>query len=436
MCRVRAAGAIVLGVSIVIGGATMAACHHQSTPPPLDMNAIAERYVKLVLKVGQHDPDLVDAYYGDDKWKPTGAPEALDALFTEAQTLWTALQRSPMPPKADELTTLRRAYLARQISAVESRIAMLSGEKYTFDEEAKLLYDVHPPTKTEVEFAQAIAPLDHLLPGSGSLVDRYTAFRDKYVVPKDKLDAVFQAAITACRSRTLAHIALPAEEKFTVEYVTGKAWSAYNWYKGHYASVIQVNTDLPVTIDRIIDLACHEGYPGHHVYNVMLEKSLVRDRGWVEYSVSPQSLIAEGTANFGIEVAFPGDARTTFERETLYPLAGLDPATATNYVLVQHIIDQLSYAGNEAARKYLNGEIDRDAAARWLQTWAMMPADRAAQRTKFFDQYRSYVINYNLGRDLVRSYIEKQGGTIDAPDVRWREFAKLLSSPRLPSGLK
>jgi hypothetical protein len=200
-----------------------------------------------------------------------------------------------------------------------------------------------------------------------------------------------------------------------------------------------VNTSLKITIDRAIDLACHEGYPGHHVYNALLEQALVRGRGWVEYSVyplfSPQSLIAEGTANFGIEVAFPGEARDVFERDTLYPLAGLDPKTAAAYSRVQDAIDQLSYAGNEAARRYLNGEIDRDAAVVWLQQWAMMPADRALQRTRFFDQYRSYVINYNLGKDLVRQFVESRGGTSERPDERWKEFAKLLSSPRLPSGL-
>ena len=437
MLRARASGfPVFLAIVFMFTGCAK----HAAAPPPPDMNHIAEDYVKLVLDVGQHDPDFVDAYYGDERWKPTGPAVPIDALMTDAQTLWTDLQRVKVPPDADELTRLRWAYLSRQISAVESRIAMLSGEKYSFDEEAKLLYDVHPPHKTEVEFAQTLAPLDRMLSGSGSLVDRYAAFRSQYVVPREKLDAVFTAAIQACRSRTLAHVQLPPDEQFTVEYVTGKSWSAYNWYKGHYKSVIQVNTDLPITIDRVIDLACHEGYPGHHVYNVLLEKSLVRDRGWQEYTVyplfSPQSLIAEGTANFGIEVAFPGEARTTFERETLYPLAGLNPATAQRYADVQHIVDQLSYAGNEAARKYLNGEITREAAATWLETWAMMPADRALQRTQFFDQYRSYVINYNLGKDLVRAYIERHGGTVDAPDVRWREFAKLLASPRLPSGLQ
>ena len=114
-----------------------------------------------------------------------------------------------------------------------------------------------------------------------------------------------------------------------------KSWSGYNWYQGNYRSLIQVNTDLPIYIDRAIDLACHEGYPGHHVYNALLEKHLVRDRGWVEFSVyplfSPQSLIAEGTANYGIEVAFPGDERLAFERDVLFPLAGLDPSRRDEY---------------------------------------------------------------------------------------------------------
>src|SRR5206468_8825717 len=144
--------------------------------------------------------------------------------------------------------------------------------------------------------------------------------------------------------------------------VTGKSWSAYNWYKGKGRSVIQVNTDLPVYVDRAVDLAAHEGYPGHHVYNALLEQHLLKERGWVEFSVyalfSPQSLIAEGSANFGIEMAFPGEERVEFEKARLYPLAGLDPARAEEFERVRQIVDRLAYAGNEAARRYLNGEID------------------------------------------------------------------------------
>ena len=61
----------------------------------------------------------------------------------------------------------------------------------------------------------------------------------------------------------------------------------------------------------------------------------------------------------------------------------------------------------------------------------MMSVPRAEQRVRFMDQYRSYVINYNLGKDLVKQHVEAAAGTGD----RWQEFVKLLSSPRLPSGL-
>jgi hypothetical protein len=235
-------------------------------------------------------------------------------------------------------------------------------------------------------------------------------------------------------------VQLPSDERFTVEYVTNKSWSGYNWYQGGFRSLIQVNTDLPIYIDRAVDLACHEGYPGHHVYNALLEKHLVKDRGWVEFTLyplfSPQSLIAEGTANFGIEVAFPGKERVAFEQSKLFPLAGLDPSKAAQYYEVQALVDELSYAGNEAARRYLDGKIDAAAAVAWLEKYALMPHDRAAQRVRFFDQYRSYVINYNYGKDLVRKFIESRGGTASNPERRWQEFESLLSSPRLPSELR
>jgi len=427
---------VALGAAAVV--AAGAAC--QRSPESAAMRRIAEQYVKLVLKVGQHDENFVDAYYGNPQWKPAGPPAPLAELARTAAELRQAVAGLTIPRNADELVRLRRDYLDKQLAAVETRVAMLQGQRLSFDEEARRLYDAEPPVKTEAEFRLVLDELERLLPGRGPLADRYAAFRDKYVIPAGKVDAVFRAAIEGCRARTLDHLTLPRGESFTVEYVKDKSWSAYNWYKGNFASVIQVNTDLPITIDRALDLACHEGYPGHHVYNALLERTLVRGRGWPEFSVyplfSPQSLIAEGTANFGIEVAFPGAERTAFERDTLYPLAGLDPTTADRYATVTASVDKLSYAGNEAARRYLNGEIDRAAAAAWLETWAMSPKDRAGQRVRFFDQYRSYVINYNLGKDLVRAYIEKRGGTADHPDVRWQEFGKLLSSPRLPSGLR
>jgi hypothetical protein len=407
--------------------------------PPSPMNTIAERYVKLVLALGQHDADYVDAFYGPAEWKAEAARRKLPLAEIGA-----AADRliAEIPPRAgadrDELAALRRDYLQRQLEALRARVRMLEGAKLTFDEESQALYDAVAPSHPDAYFDGLINELDRALPGDGPVVDRYDAFRRRFIVPGDRLGRVFDRAIAECRARSLPHVQLPPAESFTVEYVKNKPWSGYNWYQGNFRSLIQVNTDLPVYIDRAIDLACHEGYPGHHVYNALLEKHLVRDRGWMEFSVyalfSPQSLIAEGTANYGIEVAFPGGERLAFERDVLFPLAGLDASQAAPYARVRALVDRLSYAGNEAARKYLNGQMTRTQAVDWLQRYAMMPAAAAEQRTKFFDTYRSYVINYNLGKDLVKQYVESRAGS--QPDKRWQEFVKLLASPRLPSALR
>jgi hypothetical protein len=405
------------------------------------MNPLAERYVKLVLALGQHDADYVDAYYGPPAWRKQAETNkrTLADIDKEGAALLNSLRSATPPPAAEELVRLRHRYLGRQLEALRTRVAMLQGKKLSFDEESKALYDAVAPKTQASTFEQAIDELGKRLPGSGSVLERYDAYRSRFVIPRDRLAATFKAAIDGCRSRTLARVTLPPGESFTVEYVTNKSWSGYNWYQGQYRSLIQVNTDLPIYVDRAIDLACHEGYPGHHVYNVLLEKHLVRDRAWVEFSVyplfSPQSLIAEGTANFGIEVAFSSEDRLAFERSTIFPAAGLDPDRAAEYYEILGLVDRLSYAGNEAARQYINGEIGAELAAGWLERYALYSPPRAAQRIRFIDQYRSYVINYNLGKDMVRRYIEAEGGTASNPARRWQVFERLLSSPRLPSGL-
>jgi len=410
--------------------------------PKEEMNTVAERYAHLVLALGQHDSDYVDAFYGPAEWKAQAEKEkkSLDAIGAEAAELVATLAKTPdAGTSGDEMLKLRREYLQKQISALAARVRMLKGEKLKFDDESRALYDAVAPTYPDSHFDDIIKQLEAKIPGTGSLWQRYENWRKPFVIPKEKLDAVFQAAIKECRTRTLSHVPLPPNESFTVEYVTNKPWGGYNWYKGNFHSVIQVNTDLPIYIDRAVDLAAHEGYPGHHVYNSLLEKNLVRDRGWVEFSVyalfSPQSLIAEGTANFGRDVAFPtATERMKFEKEVLFPAAGIDASRADEFYAVQDLLKQLDYAANEAARRLVNGEIDENAAVQWLQKYAVMDPARAQQRVKFIKRYRSYVINYNLGEDMVRRYIEKRSG--DDPQKRWSEFRKLLSSPRLPSGIQ
>jgi hypothetical protein len=165
----------------------------------------------------------------------------------------------------------------------------------------------------------------------------------------------------------------------------------------------------------------------------LLEDRLVRGRGWVEYSVyalySPQSLMAEGTADYGVDVVFPEAERLRFFEEVLFPRAGLDAREARQYHEVKRLLNGLDHAVNMAARRYLDGRISREECQRLLEEYALRPPDSAAQQVRFIEKHRSYVINYNLGEDLVRAHMEKRGG------AQWKEFEALLSSPRLPSGL-
>src|SRR6187401_1822597 len=120
--------------------------------PREDMNSIAERYVKLVLKVGQHDKAFVDAYYGDPARKPAGAALSLTELTGEAGVLRKQIADIRPDAGAAAMVTLRHHYLEKQLAAVEARILMLSGHKFSFDEEAERLYDAAPPTMTESDF--------------------------------------------------------------------------------------------------------------------------------------------------------------------------------------------------------------------------------------------------------------------------------------------
>ena len=339
---------------------------------PIRLADVAERYVRLVLAVGQHDADYVDAYYGPPELaEGGGGGEAVRSPRSTARAAALVADVGKSRPLPPAKTMPSCGGCASSISSGSSRrsaraSAMLQGKQLTLRRGVAGAVRRGRAAAHRERSSQAIlAKLEARLPGEGPLIERYETFKQAFVIPRDRLDRVFQAAIRACRDRTRQYVELPPSESFTVEYVTGKSWSGYNWYQGNYRSLIQVNTDLPIYIDRAIDLACHEGYPGHHVYNVLLEKNLVRDRGWIEFTVyplfSPQSLIAEGTANYGIEVAFTQAERLAFERDVLFPLAGLD-APACEGVLrgACELVDQLSYAGNEAARRYLDGQIDRE----------------------------------------------------------------------------
>jgi hypothetical protein len=401
------------------------------------LDEIAKDYVQMQLEIGEREPGYIDAYYGPPDWQAAAkaAPRSLADLAKAADEL-SRRTASIETASTDRMEQRRRAFLLAQLKAAQTRLRMLQGEKLSFADEAEGLFGVRPELKPLSAYDPVLAQIETLVPGTGALSDRVDAFQNRFTIPKDRLEPVFRATIDECKRRTGEHIPLPADEKFTLEFVTGKSWSGYNWYKGKATSLIQVNTDLPIRLSRAVDLGCHEGYPGHHVYNLLLERALARERGWTEFTVyplySPQSLIAEGTANYGIELAFPGPERLRYEAEALYPLAGLSAAAAPQYLALQDAMQALAGARFTIARDYLEGRLSREQAIELTRRYQLVSRPRAEQSIAFTDQYRSYVINYGLGLDMVRAHIEAAG---EDPDARWAKMTRILSEPTLPQDL-
>ncbi|MEO6723211.1 MAG: hypothetical protein ABIN67_22790 [Ferruginibacter sp.] len=402
------------------------------------LNKLAQQYVRLALTVGQYDNAFVDAYYGPDSLQPKGPKAAVfpkDSLLASVNQLRAEMKTFAVNEKNDTLIN-RSKWMVSQLVAFGRRIKIFSGELAPFDEESKELFGAVAPSYPESHFKSQLGKLDSVLPGKGTISTRFQNLANRFIIPKDKLDTVFKSAIAECRKRTLQHYQLPANENFKLEYVTNKPWSGYNWYKGNYQSVIQINTDLQIFIDRAIDVGSHESYPGHHVYNMLLEKNLYRDKGWVEISMyplfSPQSLIAEGSANYGIEVAFPGVEKNQFTKQVLLPVAGLDTTGIDDYFTALEIKNELNYVRNEVARGLLNGTMPETTAIQWLMDYGLYNKETAVKSISFIRVNRSYVINYNYGKDLIKNDIESKGGTASNPTKRWELFGELLSREALP----
>lgn len=440
----------ILLSSLILAVVLIAACTSQQASDPsqatghqtASIDAVAESFVKLVLEVGLYNSDVVDAYYGPEEWRPAAVEEGSDFPYQALSTRAATLQSKMSLIDTSSNTALEKArhdMMVKQLTAIATKIDIIAGKHYTFNEESKRLYDAVSPQFEWSHFDQLLAELDAKVPGEGSLTDRLNAYRKRFEIPADKLELTFKTAISEARERTKAHINLPENENFVLEFVTDKPWGGYNYYQGNAQSLIQVNTDFPVPIQRVVDLAAHEGYPGHHVYNVLLEQNLVNDKGWVEYSIlplfSPQALIAEGSANYGIEVAFPGDSRIQYEKDVLFPLAGLDANEADRYYEVLELVGKLNYASNETARGYLNGTLTRAEAKALVQKYGLRSDEYAESWFKFVDKYRSYVINYNVGMDAVADFMQRNGATADNPERRWAVFADLLRTPNTASSI-
>lgn len=386
-----------------------------ATVDPVD--AHARRFVQLALSLGRIQEREVDAYSGPEMLRPNSADPApsLETIESDLKILADGISRDPVSPRQARLLA-RTTHLRALVQTIRDPASV------SFDEEAKRVYGMFPvPIDTEA-LARTAAELARLLPGPGPLATRIEAFRAHYVIPENRRRAVFDRALGECRARTRAHWPLPAGERLDIQW-TGAVDAAWHRYLGDYRSRLQINPRAVAFLGSALDVACHEGYPGHHAQFVMQDRK-ARPHGLpLEERIvllrSPDSMFREGAANYGVDLAFPADERLAFQRDVLFPLAGFAPAEAARFEAVRVRIDRLSAATVPILRDYRDGHLPAEAAAAALRREALVSSPEAL--LGFVDQLGPYVLGYTVARDWVAR--EMGGGD------RWTALLAAVERP-------
>lgn len=388
------------------------------------VDRLARSYIRLAAALAERDPDSLDYYYGPAAWVAAAHDHPPPAGEIQSRALDLIKQIEALPQ------TARTRFLAGQLRAIAARAELLKGIRRPFDEEARATFGLPPASPYDRRKAGEIhAELDRLLPGRGALADRYAEFDRQFLIPDSRLERVIDRALQGCRERTLAHVTLPQGESIRIEYVRNKPWDGYSYYQGSFHSRIEINADFPLTVDRALQLVCHESYPGHHVFNSLIEEQLVRREHRLEWMVeptfSPQSLLSEALATNAADMVFSTGGRLQFERDVLFPIAGVDAHDADRYLRVNRLIGELDLVLPEVARAYLNGTIEFERAAEAFKEQAIM--SHAEATLKYLNEYRTYMLTYTVGKAMARK-------CLDQASDRWQEFRRLITGESTLSG--
>jgi hypothetical protein len=365
------------------------------------LDEYAREYAGLVADLSELNAESVDFQIPDWRARARIRATSLPAVRDRSQLLANHVRETyGRSPSAGE----RARHLAGQLNALAWRSAQLAGQPLTFEQELSQFFALDAgqiDTRADGTSMQARAELDERLPGNRSLSQRLADYHRRFIVSRGRLDAVFTAAVEACRNQTRRHITLPQGERVTIEYVADQPWSAYSTYRGGYHSLIRVNREAPMTVGQALNLACHEGYPGHHVYNSLRDQRFVRERGWFEMTVlplfSPEGFRAEAAASAAAAVVFRSAERADVLRERLFPLAGLDPRDAEHYVQVADLVDSLAGDTTAVVAQYLAGALSARDAANELQRRALMAHPEPL--LAYLERYGDYALAYTWGRD-------------------------------------
>ncbi|GLZ55181.1 DUF885 domain-containing protein [Actinomycetospora sp. NBRC 106378] len=393
------------------------------------LDGLARTYVQLGLRLGRVVPGLVDAHLGDAaaaERADDGPSPAPEDLRREAVALRRRLVEHP-GPRAD--------YLDAQLAACEVVAGRAAGERFAFVDEVRgcLGVDVAPGPEDRYRAAHdALAAL--LGVPLRRLPAAMTAFRDADRVPPEALRDATAAVLAGLREATAATVGLPSGEAVDLEVVAGAPWAGFTRRVGPRRSVMQVAVDAGHRWTHLPLLAAHEAYPGHHTEAARTEGT-VRPERTLLLARTPQSLVAEGAAELGLE-AVVGTGWGRWAADRLVGIAGAPrPERAALGEAVEAASEPLTSVRQDAAL-LLHGSsaVDREERARaHLRRWLLVDDDRADRMLEFLGhpRWRIHTTTYVEGARLVRRWLAARPAGTPAGS----RFARLLDESWTPEML-
>jgi hypothetical protein len=412
-------------------------------PPGTDPDQLAKRYVALALELAKHQPSLVDAWLGPEADR-RGPRIPAPALRRDASALAADLTRlleseawararkrqTDTPTAAAPAIATRVDYLASQIRALDVAAGRLVGEGQAFADEARSAFGHVAPARDRAALDRARQELAERLRGTGSLAERHAAFRRALAVAPERIEATFRAAVDWCREASRQWLALPEGESLTTRGSDDSGWAAFCKPSGRLSSELWIARHGGADAAQVLQLAAHEGTPGHHAQHVLASRGLVEEQGWTERALYPafgrHRLFAEGAAEAGAELLLPLDVRERVCAEVLLPVTGQRPSLARDLVRIERLVASLDLEVAYVAMDYLDGPLGSADAADRLRDDALLldPAGMVG----FIEKQRSRVLAYPVGRRLVSDAL----GTGSDAD-RWSRFAVIASTLTLPA---
>ncbi|MGY1649701.1 DUF885 domain-containing protein [Geodermatophilus sp. SYSU D01119] len=385
-------------------------------------------YVRLGLRFDRLESGFVDAYTGEKRIRaevesePAPTPQG---LRDQARGLLRELDAAGLPED-------RAAFLRGQLTGLECSARKMSGEPVGFLDEVRSYFQVDLTMGDPAAYAAAHAELETLLPGDGTLAERYAAHRRREECPPQRLEAAVHALSSALRDRVRGRYGLPEAETVRYEVVTDKPWSGFNYYEGDYRSRVAINADLPHRLSQLVHLVAHESYPGHHTEHCRKERGLVERAGHLEHTVflvnTPECLMAEGLADLGVDAAV-GDGWGTWSSEVLGDLGlRFDGGLAERIAAASAPLNRVR---QDAAVLLHDRGADADEVAAYIQRWSLVSPDRARQQLRFLTHplWRAYITTYVEGYDLLHRWLAARPEGQDVAD----RFVRLLDEPLTPA---